>query len=317
MKNSLIVSIIIPTYNAEKYISKQLQCLYNQKYKDWEAIIIDDGSNDNTKTIISQWVELDNRFKYFYQNNSGVSTARNVGLHHSKGKYIIFIDADDEITDDFILDFINNIDSDDTLLIQDINRYMPHKNIINYLSLSKKKIELKTSYNSKLFIGYAVNKFYNSLIIKKYSIKFDEKLKIREDEAFFFEYLKYIKYIKTINKANYNYITRVESTSEKIHHFTQYLKVIENFNNFINSDIIIKDKKNKDLCINYTIIFNNLMKSLGKISSKERLVILKDNYSKILFPFIKYNIKRFNFIIILYRIKMYSLFNFFWYKQFK
>lgn len=312
-----MVSIIIPTYNAEKYISTQLQCLYNQKYKNWEAIVIDDGSNDNTKDIINQWVELDNRFKYFYQNNSGVSTARNVGLYHSKGKYIIFIDADDEITVDFILDFINNVESDDTLLIQDINRYMPHNNMINYLSLSKEKIELKTSYNSKIFVGYAVNKFYNSLIIKKNNIKFDEKLKMREDEAFFFEYLKYVKYIKTIDKANYNYITREESASEKIHHFTQYLKAIENFNNFINSDVIIKDNKNKDLYINYTIIFNNLMKSLGEISSKERLIILKDNYNKILFPFVKYNIKRFNFIVILYKIKMYGLFNYFWYKQFK
>ncbi|WP_374099027.1 glycosyltransferase family 2 protein [Riemerella anatipestifer] len=307
----------MPAYNAGKYINTSLQCIYNQKYKNWETIIIDDGSTDNTKDVVNNWIEKDSRFKYFYQNNSGVSIARNTGIHNAKGRYIVFVDADDETTDDFIIDFIDNIELEDTLLIQDINRFMPHKTVMNYLSLKHEKIELKkASYNSRVFVGYAVNKLYNLSILQKYNIKFDESLKMREDEAFFFEYLKYMKYLKLINKANYNYITRSESASEKIYHFKDYLKVIGNFSNFINSGIIIKDKNNMDLCINYTIVFNNLMKSLSIITPKERLNILKENHNKFLFSFIKFKIKRFNFIMFLYRIRLYSPFNYFWYKNF-
>ncbi|MBB2146441.1 glycosyltransferase [Pedobacter sp. LMG 31464] len=93
-----IVSIIIPTYNYGHLIAQTLNCLIAQSYKNWEAIIIDDGSSDNTEEIVNSFLVADDRFIFIKQNNKGVSSARNTGLKKAKGNYIQFLDADDLIS---------------------------------------------------------------------------------------------------------------------------------------------------------------------------------------------------------------------------
>ena len=90
-----MISIIIPVYNTEKYIFETINSVINQSYQDWELIIIDDGSTDNSAEIIQKLCKQDNRIQYYHQENSGVSVARNNGLEKSKGKYIALLDADD------------------------------------------------------------------------------------------------------------------------------------------------------------------------------------------------------------------------------
>ncbi len=87
-------SIIIPCYNAERFIAETIQSVINQSYTEWELIIIDDGSTDKSNTVIKTFLS-DSRIKYFHQNNQGVSAARNSGINYSLGKYIAFLDADD------------------------------------------------------------------------------------------------------------------------------------------------------------------------------------------------------------------------------
>ena len=90
-----MVSIIIPTYNTEKYILETINLVISQIYEDWELIVIDDGSTDKTAQIVNDIVKKDNRVKYFYQKNSGVSVARNFGLEKTEGDIIALLDADD------------------------------------------------------------------------------------------------------------------------------------------------------------------------------------------------------------------------------
>lgn len=97
-----MVSVIIPIYNAEKYLQRTLKCLQNQTFNDFEVILVDDGSVDGTAQICKAFLNNDNRFKYYYQNNDGVSSARNNGMKISAGKYITFIDADDEIPRNYL-----------------------------------------------------------------------------------------------------------------------------------------------------------------------------------------------------------------------
>lgn len=95
MKNDL-VSIIVPVYNAEKYIEQTIKSIQNQTYNNWELILIDDCSNDSSLKIIKKIIEKDKRIKYYVQeNNGGPALARNRGIDLSKGRYICFIDADD------------------------------------------------------------------------------------------------------------------------------------------------------------------------------------------------------------------------------
>lgn len=88
-----MVSIIMPVYNGEKYIKEAIESIINQTYSNWELLIVDDGSTDNTASIIKEF--NDSRIKYMYQKNQGPSAARNKGLDLAEGNYIAFIDADD------------------------------------------------------------------------------------------------------------------------------------------------------------------------------------------------------------------------------
>lgn len=89
------VSVIVPCYNQGIFLNEALESVYNQIYTDWECIIVNDGSTDDTEVIAQQWVAKDNRFKYFYKKNSGVSSTRNFGILKASGKYIQFLDSDD------------------------------------------------------------------------------------------------------------------------------------------------------------------------------------------------------------------------------
>ncbi len=90
-----IVSVIVPTYNAEKFVAETIQSVQAQTYSNWEMIIVDDGSTDNTASIIKQAIENDSRIHYYYQTNGKQGKARNLAIKHALGKYLAFIDADD------------------------------------------------------------------------------------------------------------------------------------------------------------------------------------------------------------------------------
>jgi glycosyltransferase involved in cell wall biosynthesis len=101
-KKPICVSVIVPCYNDGIYLKECLDSVLNQTFSDWECIVIDNGSTDNTKEIASYFVQKDKRFIYQYQSNKGVSSARNNGIKNSRGKYIFPLDADDKIVETYL-----------------------------------------------------------------------------------------------------------------------------------------------------------------------------------------------------------------------
>jgi glycosyltransferase involved in cell wall biosynthesis len=97
-----LISIIIPCFNQAEYLEDALISVQNQTFKNWECIIINDGSPDNTEEIAKEWIENDKRFKYLFQENGGVSSARNLGISNAKGEFILPLDADDKISSEYI-----------------------------------------------------------------------------------------------------------------------------------------------------------------------------------------------------------------------
>jgi len=95
-----LVSIIVPVYNTEKYIRQCLDSILNQTYQNFECLLINDGSSDNSADICREYVAKDARFRYFEKENGGVSSARNLGMERSGGAYITFIDSDDWLEND-------------------------------------------------------------------------------------------------------------------------------------------------------------------------------------------------------------------------
>ena len=102
------ISIIIPVYNGEKYIEKCLDSIKNQTFKDYEVLIINDGSKDNTKKLIEKYLN-DKRFKLFNRTNHGIGASRNFGLDESSGEYICFIDSDDYVDKKYLEKLYNKI----------------------------------------------------------------------------------------------------------------------------------------------------------------------------------------------------------------
>ena len=95
MKNNDLISVIIPVYNAERFVAQTLDSVLEQTYENWEAILVNDGSTDNSLDILQKYAQKDARFKIIDKKNGGVSAARNDGLKKAAGEYITFLDADD------------------------------------------------------------------------------------------------------------------------------------------------------------------------------------------------------------------------------
>src|SRR5258706_12531894 len=95
MQNRDLISVIMPAYNAEKFITQSIQSVIAQTYSNWELVIVDDGSTDNTKEIVSGFQKTEPRIKYIYQPNGRQGKARNTGIEHAAGEWIAFLDAED------------------------------------------------------------------------------------------------------------------------------------------------------------------------------------------------------------------------------
>lgn len=211
-----MISIIVCVYNTEKYLYNCLNSILNQKYRDFEVIIIDDGSIDLSKNIILDFTEKDNRFKYFYQNNNGQAIARNNGIIKSNGDYIVFVDSDDVIGENYLLNLskINNTNAD--FGFSNIVRYYEDKP--NKLISSFQYIQSPTS-NGYLSIKEAIISIMNApfaKIIKKdflinHEIKFLPE-KLYEDLYFTQSLLLSGPKMMFIDDCSYNYIVHKKSS---------------------------------------------------------------------------------------------------------
>lgn len=286
--NLPLISIIIPAYNTEKYIEECIKSIINQTYQNWECIIIDDGSQDNTNSIIKNWTDLDSRISLYYQDNQGVSKARNLGIDAAKGKYMCFIDVDDWVEPNFLAFFIDNIQDSNTLIVQDIIKdYNSHtvvktQDYINKEFLLPKELKEILS-NYKFTQGYASNKLYNLSIIRKNNLYF-HKNTANEDEIFYFKYLQYISKIKFIEEAQYHYIQRklsISRTPKFIPTYNYLLKVISinnNIKNILEGDIentvFAKQYSAKRFSQVFHFCFKNAIYT-NNYSFKERMHYLK------------------------------------------
>lgn len=112
-----LVSIIVPCYKQAHFLGEALQSVLNQTYNNWECIIVNDGSPDNTEQTAKEWCNKDRRFKYIYKENGGLSSARNAGIKISKGEFILPLDSDDIIDSEFLNKLVPHLEKDNSLAI--------------------------------------------------------------------------------------------------------------------------------------------------------------------------------------------------------
>ena len=214
MKNSKI-SVIIPVYNAEEYLNNILDDLLAQTYQNMEIILVNDGSKDNSLSIMDCYQEQDKRVKVFSIENSGPSSARNYGLKMSTGEYVRFIDADDRLPIDsmekMLVPFMENEDVD--LVIGNFVT-VPDRGYFSGEELQEQKVDenqfsdLFVEHMKTFFFGVPWNKLYKKNIIMMNNIKFAEDMFWCEDLLFNIEYYKKCKMIYILNTCQgiYQYI---------------------------------------------------------------------------------------------------------------
>lgn len=248
----MLLSIIIPAYNAAKYLENCLDKLIVTSPYKYEVIAINDGSTDNTAQILASYSSKYDFITYIEQQNSGVSAARNTGLSIAKGKYITFVDADDELLDlpyilhtlsdsayDLIIGNFHEIDADGTIL-----RSRQLSEIINTSRNALDK-ELLGNY----FLNTCWGKFYLNSIIKNYHIEFPIDIKMGEDLIFVLKYMKYVQSFHCISHYLYNYLQldtgavrrlRHQITPELIHNKVLCIREKNNYihDNSLSDDII-------------------------------------------------------------------------------
>jgi glycosyltransferase involved in cell wall biosynthesis len=182
--NNSKVSVIIPCFNQGRFLNDTLKSVFFQSYENWECIIINDGSTDNTEKIAYKWVNADSRFKYFYKTNGGLSSARNAGLEKVEGTYLLFLDSDDCIHRDKISNSLRLLNSRKLdMVISDFRRFK--KNITKlkpaFCTLSEQNFSLESillDWDTKYTIPIHCCLFSSHLFK---DLQFNETLKAKED----------------------------------------------------------------------------------------------------------------------------------------
>lgn len=204
-------SIIVPVYKAEKYIHSCIESILTQQCKDFELLLIDDGSPDKSGEICDDYARADKRIRVFHQQNKGVSAARNTGLDNATGRYILFVDADDMLypnalsvlkqkldTSDINIDFIQFSLNNEYNIYETDDKFSDILNSIDYVQAGTMNVCIGGS-------------LFNNDIIKINHLRFNELIKYAEDQVFIFDYLKYSKSNIRINDVLYFY--RINSSS--------------------------------------------------------------------------------------------------------
>lgn len=206
------ISIIVPVYNAEATLSRCIESLLCQTFQDFEIILIDDCSKDQSRTIIKQYENQDNRIKcVFTTKNGGSSAARNLGLDFARGEYVMFADSDDFVTSDWIEKLYHTQTSNPNCLVVanifDIKKGQNIPRIHNYKDNCVVEMDYFKLFSELHLDGYLINKIFEKQVIEDNKLKFNVLQKEGEDVDFIFRYIKYKKYQKfcLIEKPLYYY----------------------------------------------------------------------------------------------------------------
>lgn len=219
-----MISVIIPLYNVEKYVYDCLLSFENQSYKDFEVIIIDDGSTDKSLEVVKMYIEKSEmNIKIIEQENQGVSVARNTGIINSKGEYICFVDSDDMVSSRYLQDLFEKITEEIDVSICGIKN-------ISEPETYEKKIERKINTNIKVYSAeIALNKFLlrdlkpgvwammiKRKILEDNSIYFTCGARYSEDIEFIYKVLANSKQILVMDSKIYYYRMRGNSAMSTV-----------------------------------------------------------------------------------------------------
>ena len=194
---STLISVIIPVYNTEQYISCCIDSVLSQSFTNFELILVDDGSKDGSGTICNEYAKKDNRIRVFHKGNGGVSSARNLGLDNARGEWIYFVDSDDELLPGGLQTLVDGICDDVDIVGGGYERFGPNGELLEAVdervttALSKEETLLIVSNDRPKYysyLGYMWMWMFRSSVIRSHHLRFDTSIKIKEDTLFLVQY---------------------------------------------------------------------------------------------------------------------------------
>lgn len=318
-------SIIIPIYNCEKYLSRCIDSVLNQNYNNFELILVDDGSTDNSGLICDEYSKKNSQIKTLHKTNEGVSKARNVGIENSKGKYIIFLDSDDYLSKDYfeeinkILTKFKNIELINFGFYSDVddeNLNTLSSDIINYKDVMyKSHEEIKDDFvnlwdNTMLYNIW--NKVYSSKIIKENNIKFPD-FNWGEDIQFNRDYLNVINSLYNSDKCFYHYVREREGAATKNYKpeiFETRKREFIEFNSYFDQWDIEKQAYYEFSCRRYIErvlgCLENVYCSKFKFSERYKIIklMIKDSTTRECLKYAKPKSKKIKIMLIPIKLKL-------------
>ena len=212
MYSDELISIIIPIFNAERYLGKALESVRSQSYTNIEAVMVDDGSKDSSADMCRKFSEKDSRFVYLYQDNAGVSAARNAGLRIAKGRFITFLDSDDWIDSDCIQEMLDVLKENeaDISIVTSHERYVHNPN--EFKKIYSKDKALSALYHENEFeVGVWAKLFKRELFV---GVEFSKDIAIAEDMIVSAKLISNAEKVVFKNTPQYHYVFNPASATK-------------------------------------------------------------------------------------------------------
>lgn len=245
-----LVSIVVPVYNVEKYLDKCLKSISCQTYKKIEVIIVNDGSKDDSRAIAKKWCNLDNRFVLVEKENGGLSSARNHGLDHVHGEFVVFIDSDDFIDYNYIKNLYLCFDDNTDIVIgeyaiyeEKTNKYFYHSNMLDdriFIDMEDKRKLISYLMYGPYTVMPIWKNMYRMSFLTLNNLRFtSERLIYAEDFLFHIEAYFLAKKIKFTSQIVYFHLVNEGSLSQgyrdnmfemKVELYKRIMNLLQNFN---------------------------------------------------------------------------------------
>ncbi len=234
------ISVIVPVYNVEDKLQRCVNSILEQTFTDFELLLIDDGSIDNSSLVCDQFAQRDARIKVIHQENAGVSCARNRGLKLATGKYIVFVDSDDYVDGNYLKVMYDTAQLNNSELVISGVSYCNYQNIEQHTTQDERGdsrvclVKENSEEVGKLIddrrLNYIYAKMFRKEILDKFLIRFSENISLGEDTIFVMHYLSHITTCDIVGQAYYYYIKYNSGTLTSIPREGQYedLTVVNN-----------------------------------------------------------------------------------------
>ena len=319
--NFPLVSVIVPVYGVEDYILDCLNSLYAQTYSNYEVILIDDGSPDNSAKIIEEYIQQTDKkvFRLIRKENGGVSSARNRGISEAKGEWITFVDSDDFVEPEYISYMIDGLQKYPADYCScGFKRCIDGNVLSEPVDLSNIRYGLRSEMLASISPAYPWGKLFLSKIVTENNIKFDVSTKVCEDRSFNFLYFCHVKKCLILPNRNYIYRKRPGSAVYNSAHPEKKKNLwrpVEKFWRSFENEDEIKDAFIKSHHLSHNIldsIFAELINSVLDYNDVHFIKVVTDPISKFCFKNYKHKTARTKekFLCYLLKNKFLKLFKF-------